>query len=274
MCSGWLFWQCQNQTNNTAAGTLKDTVLQPVAQGQVNEPDTTGFSLLLKEDSAARKDFIDGIYRRAEKHFEDKSFHKKDSFYEISVGNILSRNQRHAFVKVLDRDRDFYFSLYLLSGNRGLPILSDTVGYLSYVSDSIADINGDGIKEFYRVTYSTAGCCRRNLFQISTLDPITGRLNAPIQLLNPTFYPKEKLIRGVEYGHSGEVPLYKAKWDGNKVAVIEYIYPLAGKPGFFLKKRGHEYEDRSPRDTVMGIPGEYRTVKDLDWFLLFTEKRN
>ena len=34
------------------------------------------------------------------------------------------------------------------------------------------------------------------------------------EFINPTFSPKEKIIRGVCYGHPSETEMYKYKWNG------------------------------------------------------------
>ena len=43
-------------------------------------------------------------------------------------------------------------------------------------------------------------------------------------IINPTFSPKEKIIRGVGYGHPGETEMYKYKWNGNTIDTMEYVY--------------------------------------------------
>ena len=87
-----------------------------------------------------------------------------------------------------------------------------------------------------------------------------------LDFMNPTFFPKEGIIRGIEYGHSGEVPLYKMKWRGMKVDTIEYIYPILDKKDTFLITTKSEYRPTKGK-LVSPLPKEYRNIESIDWFL-------
>ncbi len=46
--------------------------------------------------------------------------------------------------------------------------------------------------------------------------------------MNPIFYPKEKVIRGMEYG--SDAPLYKYRWNNLKIDTVEYIHKNSEAP--------------------------------------------
>ncbi len=43
------------------------------------------------------------------------------------------------------------------------------------------------------------------------------------EFINPTFSPKEKIIRGICYGHPSKTEMYKYKWNGETIDTLEYI---------------------------------------------------
>ena len=127
-------------------------------------------------------------------------------------------------------------------------------------------------------SYPLSGCCRANGYDIY-LSPAAKKevVTNYIDLVNPTFYPQEKLIRGVQYGHPGWTGLYKYRWRGERLDTLEYIYPDPTTKGrafikmhtssdFFLKRNDIRKGIRLP-----SLPEEYKTVEDLDWFLLYGE---
>lgn len=145
---------------------------------------------------------------------------------------------------------------------------------LAFSSDTIFDVNGDGTKDFLVNYYPLSGCCRRNCYAIYLSPATTNKLiTEAIDLVNPTFSPEEKMVRGVEYGHPGEVGLYKYRWKGEKLDTVEYIYPDKTTKGkTFIKTTKEAYlPDRSEGLPIKALPKEYEMVEELDWFLLYGE---
>ena len=145
-------------------------------------------------------------------------------------------------------------------------------------TDTIFDVNGDGTKDFLVKSYKLSGCCRANNYDIY-LSPAAKKevVTSHIDLTNPTFYPQEKLIRGVQYGHPGWTGLYKYRWRGEHLDTLEYIYPDPTTKGrTFIKMHTSTdfsyYRDDIKKGTRLpSLPQEYKTVEDLDWFLLYGE---
>ncbi len=143
-----------------------------------------------------------------------------------------------------------------------------------FLTDTIFDVNGDGTKDFLVEYYPLSGCCRRESYDIY-LSPVAKKelVTSYIVLINPTFYPQEKLVRGVEYGHPGWAGLYKYCWRGEKLDTLEYIYPDPTSKGrtFIKTQMSHDSSQKRKKICLSSLPEEYKTVKDLDWFLLYDE---
>ena len=79
---------------------------------------------------------------------------------------------------------------------------------------------------------------------------------------------KEKIIRGLGYGHPGEVGLYKYKWNGLKVDTIEFIYPDVSTKGQFIKTKKRIYRPTDKEGIVLKhVPKEYQDIESFEWFV-------
>ena len=152
--------------------------------------------------------------------------------------------------------------------------LSEYFPWMTVPSDTIFDANGDEVKDFALRFYPSSGCCRRDIYYLYlSPEKKEGQLSY-IELINPTFYPKEHLIRGIGYGWPGQVELYKYRWRGEVLDTLEYILPdMATKGKIFLKaKRIRDFYDTAKGKEIRltKLPKEYQTVIDLDYFLDYT----
>jgi hypothetical protein len=133
---------------------------------------------------------------------------------------------------------------------------------------SIADVNGDGHKDFLLNWYPESGCCARNIYNVYVYIPESGTFSKKYEFINPDFSPKEKVIRGVAYGHPGEVPLYKYKWNGLNVDTIEYIVPTdLSRKSFYIVHRYRDKDDPKKRKVIPVVPKEYRKIGGYEWFM-------
>jgi hypothetical protein len=148
--------------------------------------------------------------------------------------------------------------------SESLPLLADP-------SDTIFDANGDGIKDFALRFYPSSGCCRRDVYYLYlSPEKKEGQLSY-IELINPTFYPKEHLVRGIGYGWPGHVELYKYRWRGEALDTLEYILPDPTTKGkTFLKSRNLYGFTKEKEIRLTKLPEEYQTVIGLDYFLDYT----
>jgi len=141
---------------------------------------------------------------------------------------------------------------------------------MTYIQDTIYDANGDGYNDFLVHWYPSSGCCRRNVYNVYLNQPDKGIFTHDYQFMNPTFSAKEKVIRGVEYGHPGEVGLYKYKWNGLQIDTIEFIYPDAKNLGQFIKTKKRTYSPTEKEGVVLkSVPEEYLKIESYKWFADF-----
>ena len=166
--------------------------------------------------------------------------------------------------------------LYRIDHNVMQEKLSEYFPWMTVPYDTIFDANGDKVKDFALTFYPSSGCCRRDIYYLYlSPEKKEGQLSY-IELINPTFYPKEHLIRGIGYGWPGHVELYKYRWRGEELDTLEYILPdVATKGKTFLKtKRIRDFydNDKEGKTHLNKLPKEYQTVIGLDYFLDYTAK--
>ena len=141
----------------------------------------------------------------------------------------------------------------------------------NFLGDTIIDINGDNQLDILTNFYPSSGCCRRNSFWIRLFDTQNRKFAEKIRMINPTFYPEEKIVRGINYGHPGEVPIYKMKWRGIRLDTVEYIHPFPKEKGKFLITKKYEiYPQRQlpPKGKIIySLPKEYEDIESIEWFL-------
>lgn len=139
---------------------------------------------------------------------------------------------------------------------------------MTYINDTMRDVNGDGNKDFLVHWYPSSGCCRRDVYNVFLYQQQTGSFTKDYEFINPTFSPRERIIRGVEYGHPGEVGLYKYKWNGLQVDTLEFVYPYDNHKGKFIRTKTQEYRPTEKEGIVLtSLPAEYRRIESIEWFL-------
>ena len=230
-----------------------------------------------KYDSIQLLKILDASLVYAAKNKEKNSFHYKfdmltdDSSFNVvtnlSYGHLFSKDRKHLIVR-RTVPWGVISSIYLLEESNFKKVCEVEPPANAFIDDTLKDINGDRYKDFLVHTYSTSGCCRRNVYNVFLYFPKTGGFTSDYFFMNPTFSPNEKLIRGIEYGHPGEVGLYKYKWNGLRVDTIEFIYPYHNKKGQFIKTKKQVYLPTNNEGTVLKyLPKEYHRVESIEWFL-------
>ena len=218
-------------------------------------------------------------FKIAQTEFETDNFTKQyelqpdDSSYiiniEIEIGRLF-KDQHKYFLLRRHVPWATYLSLYKLNGDKTENLIEREQGGMTYIRDTIFDANGDGHKDFLVHWYPSSGCCRRDVYNVYLNQPDNGNFTQDYEFINPTFSAKEKIIRGVEYGHPGEVGLYKYKWNGLQVDTIEFIYPDANKKGQFIKTKKGAYRPTEKEGVVLkAVPKEYQKIESYEWFADF-----
>lgn len=212
--------------------------------------------------------------------FRKNAFDLANKPVEERVNEIISNNGKVVFFK---NSKDFLYlrfnvnswmqkiEFYKLEYGNPELLWEERWENMTFVGDTIRDVNGDNQFDVLIKFYPSSGCCRRNSFWVRLFDDRTKEFTERMRMINPTFYPDEKIVRGVNYGHPGEVPVYKMKWNKNKLDTIEYIYPFPDEKGKFLVTKKHEiYPQRytPPRgEIIYSLPKEYKDIESIEWFL-------
>lgn len=193
-----------------------------------------------------------------------------DSSYTIAIDIVIGNLFKDKHKYFLLRRRvpwATYLDLFKISDEKAEKIIEREQGSMNYIRDTIFDANGDGFKDFLVHSYPSSGCCRRDVYHVYLNQPHKESFTQEYQFINPTFSAKEKIIRGVEYGHPGEVGLYKYKWNGLQVDTIEFIYPNIYTRGQFIKTNKPAYRPTFKEGVVLkAVPKEYHNVESYEWF--------
>ncbi|WP_165043638.1 hypothetical protein [Dysgonomonas sp. ZJ709] len=194
----------------------------------------------------------------------------------ISLGNLFSANHKHLFIKRTVEYGDVLIDLYLFKNNKFELVNHNEQSYNTFMSDEIRDINGDGYKDLDIHWYPLAGCCLKNIHDVYLLNPKNGTFKKKVEFMNPTFYPREGLIRGLTYGYSGmDAALYTIKWKGSELEGVEGIYQAQ-----FIEDPEYQVNDEALKNVyyritakgdstkINSIPNEYLTIDQvsLNWF--------
>ncbi|MGB1040134.1 MAG: hypothetical protein ACPGVD_04615 [Flavobacteriales bacterium] len=226
--------------------------------------DSNSFLALKKAlDKAKKKIHLNNYYK--------KFLHKtSDSLYEIqvsiSVKKVFGNKRKHLIIK---RGVDEYYkvNIYSISGKEIIPVLKFELEDHTYMSDSIFDVNGDNLKDYVVNWYGASGCCPRYRNSVF-ISKKNGGFESEIDFINSTFYPKDKKILGMTYGHPGEVSLYKLKWKGVKIDTIEYINIDTSsnrETPFFKTKVDYWGQKDIEKIPLEKLPKEYENIGD-GWF--------
>ena len=189
---------------------------------------------------------------------------------EIDLNFHFTKTTPHLIIRRIDPGT-FYFDIYSKNNNEFIKVVSHEEQVNTYVSDTIRDINGDGTSDFVVNWYGNSGCCLKAFSDVYLLRPDYKSFSNNFVFINPTFAPKEKVIRGVCYGHVGTTDMYKYKWNGEKVDTLEYIsYEINNKgekTGKVIVATDRRLADKFKILKVLNsVPAEYRKIYGYDWF--------
>lgn len=211
---------------------------------------------------------LEEAYNLVKKKIHLDKYYKKlihqipNSPYEIQISIYLKKmfanHNKHLIIR---RGVDEYYNvnIYNVSGKEIIPVLKFELEDYSYMGDTIFDVNGDNINDFLVNWHAASGCCPRDSYSVFVTKK-NGSFENKLNFINPTFYPKEKKILGMTYGHIGAVSLYKFKWKGTEIDTIEYIYKDTNsnnKYPYFKTKKEVWLEDTGTIVPLEKIPKEY-----------------
>ncbi len=263
-------FSCNNNRNQSI--TPKDET-QKLSRKEKDIQDSINWENTLKQS-------LNGAIDSLGKHIYDKNFEKTyqveawnvDYGFEMNVGirmgNLFSNSQKHLLINLTQSDINTYLYLFKVNNDQLLPLLHHKQEAMTFMNDTIFDVNGDGSKDFVVHWYPNSGCCLAESYVVYLNLEKQGVFSSAYDFINPTFSPTEKIIRGMDYGQPGNAELYKYKWNGLNIDTIEYIFPSHIKENHYrkvLKKKDVWNEDKGI--LLKSIPKEYQNIEGYDWFL-------
>lgn len=189
---------------------------------------------------------------------------------EINLDYHFTKTNPHLVIRRSEPNA-IYIDIYSKSDNRFEKVVSHEQWTMTYVNDTIRDINGDGLNDFVVNWYGSNGCCLKAFSNVYLLRQDKKAFSENFEFINPTFSPREKIIRGVCYGHPGETEMYKYKWIREKVDTLEYISYQKNdkgvKTGKVVISTDEPFGDKYKILKILNsVPTEYRKIEGYDWF--------
>ncbi|MGN6435941.1 MAG: XAC2610-related protein [Agriterribacter sp.] len=255
----------------------------------VTSPDSTEIERVRKRKQIAGQDKIDSLFLDkilkdaitiAEQNVASDKFEEMyvetipDSSYQVEV-NIncdfyFSKKNPHFIIR-RNTPGTIFIDVFAKINKRLHKVISHEQWGMTYVKDSVWDVNGDGLKDFVVNWYGSTGCCLKAFSDVYLLRSDKKAFSRNISFINPTFSPKEKIIRGICYGHPGETEMYKYKWKGEKMDTVEYVSyeknEKGEKTGKVIISDDEPYGNRYKiRKRVNDVPDEYKKIEGYDWF--------
>lgn len=276
----WLF-SCGQQNDTKKTSAVRDTL-------QINL-DKKERKRLEKRKEIEEQNKIDSInldkilqdaIKIAEQNKDLNRFKKEyvetmpDSSYQVTVsissGYYFTKENPHIIIR-RNTPGSIYIDIFSKADKQFLKVLSHKQWDMTYVNDTIRDINGDGVKDFVVNWYGSSGCCLKAFSNVYLLRSDKQTFSNSFEFINPTFSAKDKIIRGVCYGQPGDTEMYKYKWIGEAVDTLEYISyeknKKGEKTGKVLVSRDRPYGDRyTLMKRLISVPNEYKQIEGYDWF--------
>ncbi|MFD2601621.1 XAC2610-related protein [Flavobacterium suzhouense] len=186
---------------------------------------------------------------------------RNDFFFSKKITHLVIRRKITGLI---------YIDIFFKKNNEFLKVISHEESEMTYVNDTIRDINGDGVKDFVVNWYGSNGCCLKAFSNVYLLRS-DNTFSKSFEFINPTFDPKEKIIRGVCYGHPGDTEMYKYKWKGENVDTLEYVFYEKSNKGIKTGKVmvSTDYPNSKAAKVLKVLnsaPTEYKTIYGYNWF--------
>ena len=189
---------------------------------------------------------------------------------EINLDYHFTRSSPHLIIK-RNEPSVIYIDIFSKNDSKFEKVISHEQWALTYVNDTIRDINGDGLNDFIVNWYGSSGCCLKAFSNVYLLRQDKKAFSMNFEFINPTFSPKEKIIRGICYGNPSETEMYKYKWKGEKIDTLEYVSYETNdqgiKTGRILISSDRRFnKEFKTLKALNSVPKEYRKIEGYDWF--------
>lgn len=280
----FIFFSCGQSSNEKKNIDVKQT---PISNFEKAEKARKEKRKIIEEqnhiDSLHLSKILDNALKIANENAEKLNFKKSYSEkminssnnvdVEINLDYHFTKKNPHWIIRRI-APNTIYIDVFSKHNNVLKKVLSHEEWAMTYVNDTIQDVNGDNIKDFVVNWYGASGCCLKAFKNVYLLKNDEKTFSQGNEFINPTFSPNEKIIRGVCYGHPGYTEMYKYKWNGETVDTLEYVFYETEKDNS-EKKTGriiisnHEpyHKDFKILKIVKKVPREYKKIFGYDWFL-------
>lgn len=189
---------------------------------------------------------------------------------EITSGFFFTNTNPHLIIR-RNEPSSINIDIYFRKGNTYEKVVSHKEWSLTYVNDTIRDINGDGLKDFVVNWYGATGCCLKAFSNVYLFRQNLKEFSNSFEFINPTFSPKEKIVRGVCYGHPGETEMYKFQWNRENVDTLEYVSYEKDDKGektgkILITSKAPHGKKFKVLKRLNNVPSEYKEIEGYDWF--------
>jgi hypothetical protein len=199
-----------------------------------------------------------------------KGFKIENDTTKIIFGNLFSPFVQHLFIKRIKFKTITEIRIFKFEKSRFIKQLEEESLGAPVLNDTIFDVNGDNYLDFALNWYGMNGCCLKNFYSVYLFRIDSAKFTKEIHFTNPTFSPQEKTVRGVFYGYPSQVPLYKYRWQGYELELVELIYPEPMNHQIFYRKKSENAKEKG--EVLSMIPPEYHHIYGIDWFISYTKK--
>ncbi len=274
------FLSCRQLKDQKATAVVPPDTLQPSIDNKEKERLKKRREIEVQDytDSVRLDKILQDALKIANQNIDKDRFVKKYEVFPDSIPISVEINLEYYFTKsnphlIIRRNEPsaVYIDIYSKGDSKFIKALSHEQWTITYVNDTIRDINGDGFNDFVVNWYGSSGCCLKAYSNVYLLRSDKKTFSNNFEFINPTFSPKGKFIRGVCYGHPGETEIYKYKWNGENVDTLEYVSYQKNdkgvKTGKVIVSTDRPYGDKFKTLKVLNsVPVEYRKIVGFDWF--------
>ena len=259
-------FSCGHSKEKKSVPAAKNTAMQ--AKSILRTEDS-----LFLEKSLADALTLAGHHKNEHRFADSASSMTPDSIYTVDVAinqdYYFSKEMPHLIIRRKAPDV-IYIDIFANTKGGFEKVLRYKQDQVCYINDTIYDINGDGLNDFVINWYGSSGCCLKAFSDVFLLRANKRSFSGGFDFINPTFSPKEGVIRGLCYGQPGETEMYKYKWHGECVDTLEYISyernSKGKKTGRFVISNAGPWDNYKILKIVKRIPAEYKKIDGYDWF--------
>lgn len=188
----------------------------------------------------------------------------REVHWQAEMGNFFASDKQHLIIhQHLTSQKEEYINVYEIQGDSFVSVIYHLQDNMSYVSDTITDVNGDGVDDLVINWWLNANCCPSNMSTAYLYQPTKSDFTVGYEFINPTFIADEKSIFGMTYGHEGETDLYHYEWTPSLgIDTIDYLSINQADTinnTYLLKKDAQEF-------ILDSIPFKYQAVDTINYY--------